>query len=113
MKLRIIILIFSGLIIASFAYDKFYTANLISGSYSYDFPFAVPEGPDQGDNLVLFNNGNFKSDTWGDGTYKIEGSRITFNTSELGFQTSLYRPFFFGKPRISISSDLDYYYEQK
>jgi len=77
------------------------------------FPLAVAEGPREGDNLILLENGNFKSDTWGSGIYKIEGSRITFKTHELGYQTNLYRPFFWGEPRISISADLDYYFKQK
>ncbi|MFC3559431.1 hypothetical protein [Pedobacter jamesrossensis] len=112
MNFKIVLAVLFVILIISFCYDNFYTANLISGSYSYDFPLAVPEGPNEGDKLILMNNGDFKSDTWGRGTYKIEGTRITFNTHELGFQTKLYRPFFLGKPRISISSDLGYYFKQ-
>jgi len=44
------------------------------------FPLAVAEGSREGDNLILLENGNFKSDTWGSGIYKIEDSRITFKT---------------------------------
>jgi len=113
MNFRILLIIFSLIVIASVSYDNYYTTNIVSGSYSYEFPLAIPEGPSEGDNLLLLDNGDFKSDTSGSGTYKIDGSRITFFTSEIGFQTNLYRPFFWGKPRISISSGLDYYFKQK
>ncbi|PWS31223.1 hypothetical protein DF947_11490 [Pedobacter paludis] len=96
MKFRIFLIIFSLIVITSIAYDNYYTTNTVSGSYCYEFPFAVPEGPSENDNLTLYENGNSKSDTWGSGIYKIKGSRITFMTHELGFQTHLYRPFFGG-----------------
>ena len=63
MNFRRLLIMFSLVVIASVGYDNYYTTNIVSGSYSYEFPFAVPEGPSKGDNLLLLENGNFKSDT--------------------------------------------------
>jgi len=57
MKFKIVITILFVIIIASFAYDNFYTTNMISATYRYDFDNAVPEGPHRGDILILKENG--------------------------------------------------------
>ena len=47
----------------SIVYDNFYTPWMISGTYVYNFPVAVADGPKQGDYLTLEENGNFESTT--------------------------------------------------
>ncbi|MFD2162483.1 hypothetical protein ACFSJU_08760 [Paradesertivirga mongoliensis] len=104
-------------IVLSFAYDNFYTTDMIIGTYVYDFPWIVAEGPSKGDKLILKENGDFESDTWGKGVYKLDGSRLQLNYScefgKAGFETSIYRRFFWGKPRISIERDIGYYFRKK
>ena len=104
-------------LVLSIAYDNFYTSNMIIGTYTYDFPNAVPDGPCQGDHLILKENGNFKSDTWGNGRYVISGSKLqlTYNYEfgKSGYECSIYRKLFWGAPRLSIVRDLEYYFEKK
>ncbi|HEY0772282.1 MAG TPA: hypothetical protein VGD31_18300, partial [Sphingobacteriaceae bacterium] len=94
---RRIVLAISALTLAvlSFAYDNFYTTNMIIGTYVYDFPGIVVEGPKQGDKLTLKENGEFESDTWGRGKYLIRGSKLqlTYNYQygKAGFECGIYR----------------------
>lgn len=115
MKLRTII-ITSVILITSFfiVYNNFYTPHMISGTWVYDFPVALPEGPSRGDSLKLKENGTFESDTWGNGTYILNGSELnlTYEHGTAGFQTNISRPLFWDEPRIDIESDLCYYFKK-
>jgi hypothetical protein len=118
MKSKIVIItsVFLFIIIAT-TYDNFYTSKILSGKYTYKFPQYIVEGPKTGDYLILKENGTFESDTWGNGTYVINGSEIILNYKyELGlasFECKIYRPLFLGKPRISVCKDLDYYFKRE
>lgn len=113
-KLVIFALTFIGF---SIAYNNFYTAEMISGTYIYNFPNAGADGPSHGDHLILKENGNFKSDTWGNGRYVISGSKLQLTYSyafgKAGYECNIYRPFFWGLPRFSVVRDLEYYFEKK
>lgn len=118
MKPRTILIIFViTFFVVSIAYDNFYTTKIISGTYIYDFPNAIADGPSQGDRLVLKENGSFKSDTWGVGRYVVSGSKLqlTFNyeLGKVSYECSIYRRFFWGAPRLNVVSDLEYYFEKK
>lgn len=113
-----IIIITSLVILFSIAiiYDNYYTQKMISGRYVYIFPTNIVDGPKTGDYLLLKENGTFESTTWENGTYKIIGSKLAlkykYEMGEAAFECGIYRPFFFGTPRISIESDLDYYFQK-
>ncbi|RZK58781.1 MAG: hypothetical protein EOO91_07260 [Pedobacter sp.] len=116
MKLRTFIALFIlTFVVISIIYDNFYTKSLISGRYIYNYEETL-EGPNKGDNLLLKQNGEFESDTWGKGTYKINGTRLNLSYSysygQAAYECSIYRPYFWGKPRISINSDLGYFFEK-
>lgn len=118
MKPKIVIIISIILFISiSIIYDNFYTSKIVSGRYVYNFPEYRVEGQKTGDYLYLKENGTFESNSWGNGTFIIDGSDLELSyTDKFGksiFECSVYRPFFFGKPRISISRDLDYYFKKK
>ena len=90
---------------------------MLTGTYSYDFPSSVAEGPNQGDHLILKKNGEFESDTWGKGRYTISGSKLrlkyNYEFGRAGFECSIYRRFFWGEPRLSVVRDLNYYFAKK
>lgn len=117
MKPKIIIIISVVLLFTTaIIYDNFYTQKMISGRYAYNFPSNIVDGPKTGEYLLLKDNGTFESTTWGNGMYEINGSKLAlkykYEMGEAAFDCGIYRPFFFGTPRISIQSDLDYYFKK-
>jgi len=115
MNRRNIIIILIVLFIAlSLAYDNIYTPRFISGTYIYHFPSAVAEGPNLNDKLTLNDDGNFESDTWGKGTYEINGSDLEltyqYELGNAGFELTIYRPMFWGEPHLYVVKDLGYYF---
>ncbi len=79
MKLRTFIILFIlAFVVLSIVYDNVYTKSLISGKYIYNYEQSL-EGPHKGDYLILKDNGEFDSDTWGNGTYQVSGSRLKLN----------------------------------
>lgn len=90
---------------------------MVSGSYVYNFPTYIVDGPKTGDILNLKENGTFESDTWGKGTYIINGCDLELSYNDVfgksGFELGIYRPLFFGEPRISVCRDLNYYFKNK
>ncbi|MDO1445189.1 hypothetical protein Q0590_02950 [Rhodocytophaga aerolata] len=118
----------------SIVYDEIYTIGMISGTYVYNFPVAGAEGPSRGDQLTLKKNGQFESDTWGNGSFAIDGSALVLSYNDLpqegSFQLEdslvsyqypggdvsvtfpLYRPLFWGRPHISVFRDLNYYFQK-
>jgi hypothetical protein len=115
-KSKIIIISTIFFMILSMVYDNFYPNWIISGQYIYEFPISCAEGPSNGDILILKENGHFESDTWGNGTFEINGSTLDLSYAyELGnaeFQCSIYRPLFWGSPRINMDRDLRYYFKK-
>jgi hypothetical protein len=117
MKSKIVIIITIILFITTaIIYDNFYTNKMVSGSYVYNFPTYIVDGPKTGDILNLKENGTFESNSWGNGTFIINGSDLELSyKDEFGkssFDCGIYRPFFFGEPHISICRDLDYYFKK-
>lgn len=114
---KIIILSCLSLILISILYDNFYTVGMISGKYVYKFPLSRPEGPREGDKLQLNKDGTFQSDSWGEGTYKIVGSALDLTYHDqlgrAGYQMTIYRPFFWGIPKICVDRDLNYCFEKR
>ncbi len=108
-KKRYIALFIIGFI---FIYNSYYPSWLITGSYtsSINDPFAT-DGIGDNESLEIFNDGTFKGDTWGAGTWKLEhefkGTRIEFRFNNEGNNTYFYRRMFFSKPRIVIYRDLN------
>jgi hypothetical protein len=95
-------------------WNNFYPNFLIQGTYISNNSHPILEGPSSIDTLTIYNDGTFKCKAWGKGTYTIKGSEIEFNyyyeLGKAGFHTSITRPFFIGKPRISLFQDLEFYY---
>lgn len=117
MKSKIVIIITIIIIITTaIIYDNFYTNKMVSGSYVYNFPTYIVDGPNTGDILNLKENGTFESNSWGNGTFIINGSDLELcYKNEFGkssFECGIYRPLFFGEPHISICRDLDYYFKK-
>ena len=100
------------LIVFIFIYNTFFPTYLITGSYisNIEDSFAS-RGINNNEDLEILNDGTFKSDSWGEGTWKLEhginGTRIDFDFEDESFNTYFYRRFFFSKPRIVIFRDLD------
>jgi hypothetical protein len=107
---------------------------MISGTYVYEFPNSITEGPNLNHKLILKRNGQFESDTWGDGGFEIHGSslilsyiikpeEVNFNLKDstvtgkieggkASVEFKLCRPFFWGTPRIRVDADMNYYYRK-
>ena len=93
--------------ILTIVYNSYFPVFLVTGEYEANIEDDYATyGVDNGDKLVLNKNGTFDSDSWGKGTYKINGAEITFKFDNDGFHTHFNRPMFFGKPRIIIFRDL-------
>ena len=71
---------------------------MIVGTYSYDYPGLLAEGPKRADQLILQENGKFESDTWGKGVYELDGSRLQlsydYEFGKAGYDCSISRRFF-------------------
>ena len=108
-KKRYIAFLTIGLI---FTFNTFFPSWIITGTYTSDIvnSFAT-SGIDNNENLEIYNDGTFKGDSWGKGTWKLEhsfkGTRIDFKFDNEIFSTYFYRRFFFSKPRIIIYRDFN------
>lgn len=109
-----LILTLIAFIVMVVAYNNIFSNKMISGKYIYSFPDSNPEGPREGDYLKLEEDGTFKSDTWGEGTYKISGNEIHFSYEHgrAGYHSYVDRYFFFGAPRLMVDLDMNYYFEK-
>jgi len=94
---------------------------MITGEYVSNNAQSLLEGPGRrGEKLFLLEDNKFKSDTWGNGTYKLKytfgGTRIdlTYNYEfgKASYHTSINRSYFFGKPQILLDKDLEFYFEK-
>ncbi|MCB9359872.1 MAG: hypothetical protein H6587_10350 [Flavobacteriales bacterium] len=110
------VIIFSIFIIGLIFWNNFFPMWILSGTYVSNNPEPIIEGPSSIDTLVLFKNGTFKNGAWGSGDFQIKGAEIEFSYEYIfgkaGYHTSIDRFLFVGKPRISLNSDLNYYYKK-
>jgi hypothetical protein len=62
---------FIGVIILGYIFNNFFTEVMITGEYVSNNTESVLEGAGRsGEKLFLLEDNKFKSDTWGNGTYK-------------------------------------------
>jgi len=106
-KITYIILIIIGFI---FIYNTYFPSWLITGEYKSSISNAYcNQGISDNESLILYENGTYKSDSWGKGKWKVEhelkGTRIEFYNEN--YNTYFYRKMFFSKPRIVIFRDLN------
>ncbi len=89
-------------------YNSFFPKFLVVGTYKSDIKnsFAT-NGIDHGETLILKKDNTFVSESWGNGTYTLHGSRIDFSFNNEVYSTYFYRPYFLGTPRIVIFRDLN------
>lgn len=109
----IAVLVFGAL----YCWNSYYPNFLLAGSYLSNNSTPILEGPTTNEVLILYLDGTFKSQAWGNGTYELDGPEIMFKyVDRMGssgyFLTSVYRPFFLLLPRISLNQDLNYYFEK-
>ncbi len=94
------------LILALVIYNSFYPDFLIVGEYQSRVTDTwATDGIDDGETLILNDDGTFYNPTMGKGTYTVSGARIDFDFKDEGWNTYFYRPFFIGRPRIVIFRD--------
>ena len=113
------ILIICVLLIAFYLFKNFLSENMISGIYISNNQKTLIDGPNFGDTLKILSNNRFESQTWGNGKYKlkhsISGTKINlsykYEFGNAGYEMNIYRTFF-GKLRIDLNSDLEYYHEK-
>ena len=96
-----------AIIIVTGIYNLYFPKFLVIGEYvAYIEDNFATFGINNGDTLVLHDVGTFYCDSWGYGTYMINGSEITFKYGNTSHKTYFNRPLFFGQPRIIIFRDL-------
>lgn len=111
MKNKKIVLTLIVIVLCTFTYNTFFPKFLITGKYQSEISNTFgADGIEDGEDLIINSDNTFSSDSWGNGTYKLEhgfkGTRIDFSFGNEGNNTYFYRPFFFGNPRIVIFRDL-------
>lgn len=108
-------IIFSILIIGLIIWNNFFLVWIMSGTYISNNSKPILEGPNGIDTLVLNRDGTFESG-WANGKWGVEKggfkASYSYTFGKAGFSRSVYRPFFIGKPRISLFKDLNYYYKK-
>jgi hypothetical protein len=121
MERKNIFKVFIGVIIFSYIFNNFFTEGMITGVYISNNNQSILEGPNRiGEKLFLLEDNKFKSDTWGNGTYELKytfkGTRIdlTYNYEfgKAGYETSINRGYFIGKPQIILDRDLEFYFQK-
>ena len=113
------ILIICVLLIVFYLFKNFLSENMISGTYVSNNKQSLIDGPNFGDTLKIYSNNRFESQTWGNGKYRLKhslnGTKIDltykYEFGNAGYEMNIYRTFF-GKPRIDLDSDLEYYFEK-
>lgn len=113
------ILIICILLISFYLFKNFLSSNMIPGTYVSNNKESLMDGPDFGDTLKIYNNNRFESQTWGNGTYKLKHSlkgttihlTYKYEFGNAGYEMNINRTLF-GKPRINLNSDLEYYFEK-
>jgi hypothetical protein len=78
----------------------------------------LAETPSSIDTLRLFEDGTFRSNYWGDGTYKTKWKlrggtlELSYDRGSAGYDLVLSRELWFGKPKFIVSRDLNYHYKK-
>lgn len=109
-KIRVIYFVL-WVVVCICMFNTYYPSWLVTGSYtsSIDNPFGT-NGISDNESLEIFEDGTFKGDTWGEGTWELEhglsGTRIDFHFDNEGYNSYFYRRMYLGKPRIVIFRDL-------
>ncbi|MEJ8804164.1 hypothetical protein [Pontibacter sp. H249] len=96
---------------------NYFSSSSIEGLYINNNKAPVLEGPSaEVDTLKINSDFTFENNTWGKGTYRLAGDRITFSYKyeygEASYSTTIDRPLFGQTIRIALNSDLEYYYEK-
>lgn len=112
--------IFIILLIGTFIYSRYIPLSAVTGIYLSNNSAPLADGPGFGDTLELLDDNSFRSDTWGSGTFNLRHAiggtslelRYKYEYGSAGYITQFYRPFFYGKPRISIFRDANSYFEK-
>ena len=108
-------------IVLTFIFNNFFITSMIKGVYVSNNTEPMVDGPRFGDTLILLDNNKFLSDTWGEGIYKLEhtfkGTRLdlsyNYEFGKAGYNSYFYRSYFYGKPRIVVFRDLNFYFKKK
>jgi hypothetical protein len=112
--LIIITLFFYRLIIS------FFIPQIMVGTYYSNNKITILEGPSGfGEKLIINSNGTFNSETWGNGKYEVVHSGIfsndiifkySYQYGSAAYHTSIVTNFLGLNPKISLNSDLEYYF---
>jgi hypothetical protein len=112
-----------GFIILLIAWKNYIPESSIFGKYVNNNTEPILEGPSPiqngVDTLRLFENGTFKSRTWGNGTYEISRSFMrtdidltyTYSMGKAGFSTQIKKSML-GKNKIWLNYDLGFYFQK-
>ena len=109
-------LLLLAIILLILAWNNYYPKWTLTGTFVSNNETPVLEGPSSIDTLILYDDGTFINGAWGKGEYEIDGDEIHFtydySFGKAGFRSHLDRAFFIWKPRISLNTDLRYYYRK-
>ncbi|MGB0850289.1 MAG: hypothetical protein ACPGTP_03515 [Bacteroidia bacterium] len=112
-----------GLILIMIVWKNYIPKSSIIGKYVNNNTESILEGPSHihngVDTLRLFDNGTFKSRTWGDGTYVFDDtffeSKIELTYSEpmgnAGYQMIVIKSLL-GNIKLLLNLDLNFYFEK-
>lgn len=100
-----------------YVYNNFFTKFMITGTYVSNGNST--DGPNKSDTLILLDNNNYISQSWGKGKYTLNnsGKGTTINIHydyEFGkgsYQMSIKRNFYL-KPKLVFDFDQDYYFKK-
>lgn len=115
-----ILFILIAIFLILFGFKKYIPNSSIVGDYvnvNYGIRW-LADVPSSKDTLILFENNTFKSNYWGEGTYKLKWNfrgtklEILYNHGRAISRFNVKREWFFGKPKLIVSSDLNYHYEK-
>lgn len=109
-KILLLILFVFGIL---YVYDSFFTKSMIIGTYVSN-GIGI-DGPNKNDTLILLENNNYESQSWGKGEYTLKGNTITihydYEFGKASYQMSIERNFYI-KPKLVFDFDQDYYFEK-
>ncbi|WP_298760596.1 hypothetical protein [uncultured Psychroserpens sp.] len=114
---KVIIMVLLGVLVLLTYRCFYFSSNSLEGLYINNNTSPILEGPSaKVDTLKIYNDYTFENQSWGKGTYEITGNRITFkyeyDYGKANFSTSIYRPALRNSIRITLNSDLAFYYEK-
>jgi hypothetical protein len=99
---------------------SFFIPQIMVGTYYSNNKITILEGPSKfGEKLIIYPNGTFNSETWGNGKYEVVHSGIFSNeiiftySDQYGkavYHTNIVTDFLGLNPKISLNSDLEFYF---